>query len=38
MIVLKTFALFLLTAIAEIVGCYLPYPLRNFEASLGTVV
>ena len=25
MIVLKTFALFLLTAIAEIVGCYLPY-------------
>ena len=25
MIVLKTFGLFVLTAIAEIVGCYLPY-------------
>ena len=25
MLVLKTFALFVLTAIAEIVGCYLPY-------------
>jgi small multidrug resistance family-3 protein len=25
MIVLKTFTLFVLTAIAEIVGCYLPY-------------
>lgn len=25
MIIVKTFALFVLTAIAEIVGCYLPY-------------
>lgn len=25
MIVLKTFALFVLTALAEIIGCYLPY-------------
>lgn len=25
MIVLKTFALFVLTAVAEIIGCYLPY-------------
>lgn len=25
MLILKTFALFVLTAVAEIVGCYLPY-------------
>jgi small multidrug resistance family-3 protein len=25
MLVLKTFLLFVLTAVAEIVGCYLPY-------------
>ena len=25
MLILKTFALFVITAVAEIVGCYLPY-------------
>jgi len=26
MLILKTFLLFVLTALAEIAGCYLPYP------------
>lgn len=46
MLIIKTFALFILTALAEIIGCYLPYlwlkksasPLVLFPAAVALVV
>lgn len=38
MIIVKTFALFVLTAIAEIVGCYLPYVWLKKNGSVWLLV
>ncbi|QWF69935.1 YnfA family protein [Methylomonas paludis] len=38
MLELKTIALFLLTAIAEIVGCYLPYLWLKQDKSIGLLI
>ena len=38
MLLLKTFALFVLTAVAEILGCYLPYLWLRQRASIWLLV
>ena len=36
--ILMTFGLFVITAIAEIVGCYLPYLWLNFVGCISIIV